>query len=129
MSGCPVLESGSIGDQTWTKGVSEGAVGEKSQRVKVGDTSYRWNRIHLRRTMETQAPDIRVCDPVCDDEDKCTIPSPVTNTTVMAEHASEKPSVNESVQQSIRKSNQSSLTARPIWRVDVILDFEKEKEM
>ena len=75
------------GDKTWSKGVCEGVVGERSYRMKVGDTSYRWNRHHLRGTMETQAPpDIGVSDPVCDDEDECTITSPVINTTVMAEH-------------------------------------------
>ena len=33
------------GDQRWIKGVCEGAVAERSYRVKVGDTSYRWNRV------------------------------------------------------------------------------------
>ena len=77
------------GDQAGTKGVCEGSVAERSYRVQVGDTSFRQNRSHLRGTMETQAPDSGVSDPVCDDEEECTVTSPVTNTTVMAEHTSE----------------------------------------
>ena len=68
--------------------------------MKVGDTSYRWNRHHMRGTVETQVPDIGVTDPVCDDEEECTISSPATNITIMAEHTSEKPNVKESVHKS-----------------------------
>ena len=55
--------------------------------------------------MEAQAPDIGISDPVCDDEEECTITSPVTKITVMAEHTSEKPYVKESVQESVCKSH------------------------
>ena len=78
---------------------------ERSYRVKVGDTSYRWSRRHLKGTIETQAPNIGISDPVCDDEEESTIDSPVTNTTVMAEHTSEKLNVKESVQESLCKSH------------------------
>ena len=68
--------------------------------VKVCDTSYRWNKRHLRGTMEIQDPDVGVSDPVCVDEDECTISRPVTHTTVMAEHKYRKPNVKMSVHKS-----------------------------
>ena len=50
------------GDQTWTMKVCEGAVAERSFSVKVGGTSCRHNRCHLRGTVKTQASDIGASD-------------------------------------------------------------------
>ena len=51
----------------------------------------------------------------------------VLYSSVMAEHTTERPNVKESKQELVHKSRRVPPTARPILRVDVILDLIKKR--